>query len=96
MAIAFPVLPHLFASLQAAFGWLAGPRAVPVPAAPVHTSVRAPVPAALRPASKPLRVVRVLDPSASRAVAGRMVISGRLADVCAELDRMAAQEARGC
>jgi hypothetical protein len=37
-------------------------------------------------------VVRVLEPSASRAVAGRMVISGRLADVCAELDRLAAQE----
>ena len=38
--------------------------------------------------------VRVLEPSASRAVAGRMVISGRLEDVCAELDRLAALEAR--
>jgi len=44
--------------------------------------------------AKPLRVVRVLEPSASRTVAGRMVISGRLADVCAELDRLAALEAR--
>ena len=43
-------------------------------------------------ALKPLRVVRVLEPSAPRAVAGRMVISGRLADVCAELERLAAQE----
>ena len=42
---------------------------------------------------KPLRVVRVLEPSAPRQVAGRMVISGRLADVCAELDRLAALEA---
>jgi hypothetical protein len=25
-----------------------------------------------------------------------MVISGRMADVCAELDRLAALEARGC
>jgi hypothetical protein len=41
----------------------------------------------------PLRVVRLVEPSAPRAVAGRMVISGRLADVCAELDRLAALEA---
>jgi hypothetical protein len=45
---------------------------------------------------KPLRVVRVLEPSAPRSTAGRMVISGRLADVCAELDRLAALEAQGC
>jgi hypothetical protein len=44
--------------------------------------------------AKPLRVLRVVEPSAPRAVAGRMVISGRLADVCAELDRLAAQETR--
>jgi hypothetical protein len=52
---------------------------------------RRPLPAA---PAKPLRVVRVLEPSAPRANAGRMVISGRLADVCAELDRLAALEAR--
>ncbi|QHI97267.1 hypothetical protein GT347_04290 [Xylophilus rhododendri] len=39
----------------------------------------------------PLRVLRVAD-GASRQDAGRMVISGRLADVCAELDRLAAWE----
>jgi hypothetical protein len=44
--------------------------------------------------AKPLRVLRVVEPSAPHAIAGRMVISGRLADVCAELDRLAAQEAR--
>jgi hypothetical protein len=97
MAIAFlPVVPNLLASLQgslqAVFGWLAGPR--PAPVAPVAVRVAGPAPA--RSPGKPLRVVRVLEPSASRAVAGRMVISGRLADVCAELDRLAAQEARGC
>jgi hypothetical protein len=37
-----------------------------------------------RPARKPLRVVH--------SAQGRMVISGRLADVCAELDRLAALE----
>jgi hypothetical protein len=41
---------------------------------------------------RPLRVVRVADGHASRG-AGRMVISGRMADVCAELDRLAALEA---
>jgi hypothetical protein len=50
----------------------------------------------VRHAFKPLRVVRVLEPSAPRSTAGRMVISGRLADVCAELDRLAALEAQGC
>lgn len=49
-----------------------------------------------RPALKPLRVVRVLEPAAPRSTAGRMVISGRLADVCAELERLAALEAQGC
>lgn len=38
-------------------------------------------------------VVRVLRTAASGADAGRLVISGRMADVCAELDRMAAREA---
>jgi hypothetical protein len=42
--------------------------------------------------SRPLRVVRVLEASASPS-AGRMVISGRMADVCAELERLAALEA---
>ena len=36
----------------------------------------------------PLRVIRVKD--ANPQMAGRMVISGRMADVCAELDRLAA------
>ncbi len=36
----------------------------------------------------PLRIVRVKD--ANPQMAGRMVISGRMADVCAELDRLAA------
>ncbi|MFT3721817.1 hypothetical protein [Pseudorhodoferax sp.] len=51
---------------------------------------------ARRPASatvRPLRVLRVLEPQQARNAAGRMVISGRMADVCAELDRLAAAEA---
>ena len=40
-----------------------------------------------------LRVMRVLEAGQSSASVGRMVISGRMADVCAELDRLAAREA---
>jgi hypothetical protein len=40
-----------------------------------------------------LRVVRVVEASRVPAAAGRMIISGRMADVCAELDRLAALEA---
>ena len=39
-----------------------------------------------------LRVVRVLESGQATAHTGRLVISGRMADVCAELERMAAQE----
>lgn len=42
---------------------------------------------------KPLRVLRVMEPGQQRTCVGRMVISGRMADVCAELDRLAACEA---
>jgi hypothetical protein len=41
----------------------------------------------------PLRVVRVLENGQHRSSVGRMVISGSMADVCAELDRLAACEA---
>jgi hypothetical protein len=40
-----------------------------------------------------LRVVRVMEAGQPSASSGRMVISGRMADVCAELDRLAAREA---
>lgn len=39
---------------------------------------------------RPLRIVRVMEVGQARSQVGRMVISGRLADVCAELDRLAA------
>ena len=41
---------------------------------------------------RPLRVVRVVDADPRRASTGRMVISGCMADVCAELDRMIQKE----
>lgn len=40
-----------------------------------------------------LRVVRVLEHGEPPAHCGRMVISGSMADVCAEIDRLAAREA---
>jgi hypothetical protein len=46
-----------------------------------------------RPASTaPLRVVRLSESGERLGTAGRMVISGRMADVCAELDRLAERE----
>jgi hypothetical protein len=43
-------------------------------------------------AVRPVRVVRVLEAGQARSAVGRMLISGRMADVCAELDRLAARE----
>jgi len=40
-----------------------------------------------------LRVLRVCEPQPSPGDTGRLVISGRMADVCAELERLAAREA---
>jgi hypothetical protein len=49
---------------------------------------------ALRSGDKPLplRVVRVIDADHARSNGGRIVISGRMDDVCAELDRMVQKE----
>ncbi|WP_332777725.1 hypothetical protein [Polaromonas sp.] len=65
------------------------------------SALRRPVLAASKPckaashptASSRLRILRQFEPGISPACAGRMVISGRMADVCAELDRMAQREA---
>jgi hypothetical protein len=45
------------------------------------------------PVTPALRVLRVTESGQGVKGAGRMVISGRMADVCAELDRLAALEA---
>jgi hypothetical protein len=58
--------------------------ASPRPPAPAH--------AARTPRTARLRVVRVFEGPQAAAGAGRMVISGRMADVCAELERLAALE----
>jgi hypothetical protein len=63
------------------------------PATGLQPFAHAPARPTPRTVSRPLRVVRVVDTASAAANAGRMVISGRMADVCAELDRLAASEA---
>ena len=81
-----------FSAIQAPLGalveWFAGGRqAAPCPpctlSLPVFSSHRRTTLNAKR-----LRVVRVFEQGSSPGCAGRMVISGRMADVCAELNRM--------
>ena len=70
-------------------------------AVPARQMVR-PQASAVRPSrpsgpSRPLRVLCVRDPKGSglsHQNSGRLVISGRMADVCAELDRMVQAQAR--
>ena len=52
-----------------------------------------PAVAAIARPCRPLRVVRIVEPARAAMDAGRMRISGRMADVCAEIDRLAALEA---
>jgi hypothetical protein len=108
MGITLLTFGGLLAPLQQLAGWLAGTparsqqrfaRLAPAPAA-VRSSAgsgrstwRPAVRSAL-PLRRPVRVVRVVEACQPAAGAGRMVISGRMADVCAELDRLAALEQR--
>ena len=55
------------------------------------TAAERPARSAARP-SRPLRVMRVAEAGQPRA-SGRVLLSGRMEDVCAELDRLAALEA---
>jgi hypothetical protein len=52
---------------------------------------RIPEPATSLPVCR-LKVIREFEPGANRSQTGRMVISGRMADVCAELDRIAQKQ----
>jgi hypothetical protein len=93
----------LLGSFQGLVGWFtasSSSRHMPYTGAASRTNACAPYTAtgALRPAAypqtapqRPLRVLRVMD--AQQSGMGRMRISGRMADVCAELDRLAALEA---
>jgi len=71
----------------------AGLRYVAVRPACTSRAPGTPAPTAATAPARPLRVVRVVDGKGQHRSTGRMVISGRMADVCAELDRLAALEA---
>ena len=106
MGITLATMGGLLAPLHSLMGWFApAPRRAAMPA--LHSTARPAVrPAISRACSprsaapairhekprRPLRIVRVME-SANVAGAGRMFMSGRMADVCAELDRLAALEA---
>jgi hypothetical protein len=108
MNIAFLAEPRTWAPLQNLLRWLV-PAVVPLATTPPARGAAAVAdlrPACQRRATRvtaqppahsvqrrPLRVVRVMESGQSAAQVGRMVISGRMADVCAELDRLAACEA---
>ena len=98
MGIALFTFDGLFAPLQAALDWIRA-QARPLPCPPASSGPRSrctrpatPAPRAVRRlGAGPVRVLRVVDAQAP-ADFGRLVITGRMADVCAELDRLAAQE----
>jgi hypothetical protein len=96
MANAFISLSRLFAAFRPLLAYFAPGAAQGGPGTSAPAQQRAAAEPPRHHALKPLRVVRVVEPCAPRSTAGRMVISGRLADVCAELDRLAALEAQGC
>jgi hypothetical protein len=105
MSIALSAFPGILAPIQGFVQWLSGgsrpasrsttgfttnsivTRAYPARAEVTITSKKTAV--AARPSSR-LRVVRVMEAGQTPTQVGRMVISGRMADVCAELDRLAA------
>ncbi len=96
MNIALFAAPSLWSPLQDLLRrWIPSEFSARVPkrSAPRAASIQACTQPARLVQRKPLRVVRILEANQSSSQVGRMVISGRMADVCAELDRLAACEA---
>ncbi|MBP7492349.1 MAG: hypothetical protein KA803_09685 [Rhodoferax sp.] len=99
--------PKLMAPLQGLWRWLmpavtpnasssgGDDHAFPAPTLDParHTKQRPCLVTSARVTSRPLRVIRVPDHGeGSSNHVGRLLISGRMADVCAELDRLVANE----
>jgi hypothetical protein len=66
--------------------------ALPVASGPVRSPTQGTEPGRPARCAPALRVVRNIETGIPVGSTGRMVISGRMADVCAELDRLAAIE----
>ena len=96
MGIALLTASSLFMPLQSIAAWFVKPsssaRSPVTPHLPVKPREKAPQVAL--PQTKCLRVIHAMDGQQRRPARGRVVISGRMSDVCAELDRLAALEAR--
>lgn len=109
MSIALSAFPGIWAPIQGFVQWLSGgsrpaarstavfaTNSVATCAYPSRdqTTIRS---KSASPARQPtrLRVVRVMEAGQMPSQVGRMVISGRMADVCAELDRLAACSGSG-
>lgn len=87
MSTALFALSKLFVPLRGTRHWVAAPAL----AKPTLVCTDLPVREALHPPKhRPLRIVRILEANQTPSQVGRMTISGRMADVCAELDRLAA------
>jgi hypothetical protein len=82
MTIALLGITSIYNSIQQFLGSSVNPDTSFEKATPRHAHPRA------------LRVLRVSEQGETASCAGRMVISGRMADVCAELDRLVALEAK--
>ncbi len=88
-----PGLPYDAAPLASHLQPLKPSRHPAVRGSGVHSVTTRPCGGVARPSRQSrLKIVRELDASVSASCAGRMIISGRMADVCAELDRMAMRE----
>jgi hypothetical protein len=98
MGIALFTFGGLVAPLRSLAQWLVRPPPEPsrtpqCEAATSFTATRSALSGRGEALRRPLRVVRVVEASRVPAGAGRMFISGRMSDVCAELERLAALEA---
>ena len=105
MSIALSAFPGIWAPIQGFVQWLSGGArptsrsatgfatdSVAIYEYPARAGVT--ISSKLSPIAPPssrLRVVRVMEAGQTPTQVGRMVISGRMADVCAELDRLAAR-----
>jgi hypothetical protein len=104
MGIALPLIVALFSPLQSlADRWMPvrGRSRSPDTPEPRHAGIRPGCASHQKPSARadtaagnrPLRVIRTVDAQQPRRLPAKVVISGRMADVCAELERLAALEA---